>query len=349
MKFSYRPYAPNPEEKFLVGPLGHWCDYVATLPEPGYLIKDFVMGASLQLVTGPATIGRKTWWALAQSLAIASGKTIGGLEPTNKDGLPVMMMELEGGPHAIKRRIDMLCTAYAIDINSAQMRNNFHWYHWSSEPFAKRFSLRDHDDVTWLRDYLDRAGISFLTLDTFAQAFQGDENSAQAMNLAVQNACSLYASGAAVQILHHTRKGSGNKDEDIDESIRGSSVLAGAYRVHHGFRIAGEDKSYMKLTFRSNDAEEAQYKVTWDINKEKGTAKLDLRPWDNAENELPNVEAARNLLELIPPGESVSIGTLNRLWSDYNVDGVLQMFVRAKVLKPDGVRWMRVKGVEFNG
>jgi RecA-family ATPase len=157
--------------------LGHWYDWVTALDEPEFLIDHTILSDACLMMTGPATIGFKSWTSFLLAEIIACGGSYEGLTASNRDGLPVLILEEEGPRKPTASRFEMIAKGCNLD-----------W------PKARKNILMSHrlgiklDDPKWsnaISKSVEDEGVKFVVIDTLAKTMQGDENSAQAIGKAM--------------------------------------------------------------------------------------------------------------------------------------------------------------------
>ena len=181
-------------------------DDLADLPEPRYLISDFIRAKGTNVLFGPSG-GGKSFFALDWNLCIASGLPFYGQAV---DQGPTVYIAAEG-VSGYFRRAQAWCLArgveYVPDFRIYPEAVNF----FSGETVALE------DEIA----ALDKPPV-LITIDTMARCMVGgDENSARDVGLFIDHADGLAKrTGAALLIVHHT-----GKNGDLE---RGSSALRGA-------------------------------------------------------------------------------------------------------------------------
>jgi RecA-family ATPase len=246
-----------------------WVERVESAPDPQWLIENFIQPDAAVLVSGPPTQSYKTWLAMAECLALASGQTIGGLRPTCRAG--VLFLEQEGPRKSIADRFRKFERGYGVEIKDL----NIQFAH--REPFTLEEPASVADTIAIVR----ANDIKLVIIDTLSKSMRGDENSAQQVTYAMKNGVDKIRKavpGCSVMYLHHIGKPRFNPNGgtlDIDDEVRGSSALNGFYDLHHGLRRPDVDQTYLDFTVRGNQVEEKYYTIEWTIDDEK--AVFDLR------------------------------------------------------------------------
>jgi RecA-family ATPase len=181
---------------------------VRSLPDPEWLIEDFLPKASFAVLFGPPSVG-KSFLALDLALAIAAGRDWFGR--TVKGG-PVLYIAAEGFG-GLKLRISALLIHSEYDVKTECAFLN------------RPINFLKPDEVQSLIKVIQEARLepALIIIDTFARCFVGgEENSATHLGLFIENVGTvLRETGAAVLVLHHTGK-------NEQRGARGSSALIGA-------------------------------------------------------------------------------------------------------------------------
>ena len=181
-------------------------DQLADLPEPSYLVEDFIRARGMTVLYGPSG-GGKSFAALDWSLCIATGQPFYG--QAVQQG-PVVYIAAEGASGYYSR-----AQAWCNSRGVAEVPDFRFWIEapnfFRSETTALEVALAELDKPPVL-----------IVIDTLARCLVGgDENSARDIGLFIQNAEKLAKRhGSALLIVHHTGKSG--------ELERGSSALRGA-------------------------------------------------------------------------------------------------------------------------
>jgi len=189
----------------------------ADLPER----QDIVAGGllprgGLGLLVGPPKAG-KTILALSLALAVSLGRRF--LEWETTPGRVLYLLG-EGGPQLLKERLEAMLgetpSPLPDGLTFSWPENGFRL--WLDDPAARAALVRKCKE--------DR--IDLLVVDPLVRFHTKDENSTGDMAELVGNLATLREeSGAAVLLVHHTRKPSLRSDKGSAVEARGSSVLHG--------------------------------------------------------------------------------------------------------------------------
>jgi RecA-family ATPase len=293
-------------------------DYLEAVDDvPEWLLIDMLPADSNILVSGKAKRAYKSWLAFLTALAVASGKEIPPLIPANKAGLPVLVLEAEGGRAQTKNRWKWLKKSYGFE----NARLPIYFVHREASLYL--------DDIRWVervRRFIVAKGIKLVIADPLAMFSKGDENNVRdavkLMNAFVQ----FREQGASCMFLHHLRKTDKDWEADIDEEIRGSSAFAGFYDTHFALRNRGATLDYNELTIRSKDDAEKKYEVRWFIDKVAGTAQA---RFDRADDDSANQRILDEMAVQLIMGEVYTRKRLEEMLciSGAKLDEVLKVMI----------------------
>jgi hypothetical protein len=266
-------------------------EWIENVPdEPRWMIPDLIPHDGLVMVSGPRKRGHKTWWGFHLALLLAHK----GQPDSPIDGghhCPVLIVEEEGGRAQTKDRLLMLVKG--MDCDAA----DFHDLH-----FAHRKRCR-LDDPIWVESickFVEKEHIGLVVLDAVAYMHSGDENRQQDMRRVVDAFREVRSCGTTVMYLHHQGKSGGkDKDPDVDDQSRGSTLLADAYDSHHAMRVKPGIHDIF-FTARHRDAEEAKYRLKWDIRSDS-YARFTIVRTDEDGKRVNALDLARKRME---PGKS---------------------------------------------
>lgn len=185
----------------------------AELPERQDVLKDILPTGGLALLAGAPKSG-KTLLALQLAIAVASGGTFLGRATTAG---PVVVFSAEGGPQLLRERLEKMAPS------PAALANLHLWW-----PTVRGLRLDDGADRQGLVEALATVGPRLIILDPLVRFHLGDENSTQEM--AALMGCLMEVrnrTGAAILLVHHTRKLGKDARPGSAGEARGSSVLHG--------------------------------------------------------------------------------------------------------------------------
>jgi len=287
MAISFRDQAGRLRSKAI----WDWIDEVDRDPAPVWLVNGWLPADATIIISGEPTRAYKTWFAFALCGAIASGRDISLIQPTNREGAGVLFIELEGPRKSTADRWRWLSNGHGIGREEV---SKFHIIH------RENFALDSRADIEDVSLLVAQHDIKLVVIDTFAQAHRGDENSSRDVTIAMNAIKDIKNSGqgTSVAFLHHLTKPSKDSSVDMDHKIRGSSALAGAYDVHQHFYKEAAKQRYLNLTIRANDFPEQYFTVQWAIDGAAQTARLIMKPQE--EGELTAVQIESYVSHLVP-------------------------------------------------
>lgn len=225
------------------------------------LCREFVSG-----VTGAGGTG-KTAFAIAQAVALASGKGITG-EYVHKQSR-VLYLSLEDNIDEIERRIQACLLHHGVLYPEGSL--------FYASPGRRSGRLVDQalmvSDLTrHLQDAILRSRIDVVVLDPLVKAHALDENSNTAMDVVVSLLAELAIAGKiSVYFLHHTSKGvaeAGNADRG-----RGASALKDGGRLMKTLTVMSPEEA---KAFGITDEAERRSLIRLD------TGKVNLAPAEHA-------------------------------------------------------------------
>lgn len=233
--------------------LAEWLDIPET--EPQWLLHPFLPRESIVLMSGPQKRARKTWFAFVMALAVATGKGFAGYKPEHPQGRPVTIVEEEGTGHSTRDRFRKL--ADMLGVAQSEMAN-IQWL------FRQRLKLDNPSQRRELVGLVERHRSALVVLDALTYLHSGDENSVQDMLPIVESLAAIRNTGASALVLAHVGKSSGDDNAiDIDNQVRGSSVVINAYDVHLALR---PKKQGIDCIIRGRDCEERKLSLRWDFS-----------------------------------------------------------------------------------
>jgi len=315
-----------------------WIIAVDKEPTPLFLLDSLLESDAAALVTGPATRGYKTWFLFQVAMCLASGKSCSLLKPTIEEGVPVLVLELEGPRKPTRNRFAMLENGSGISLEK-DCGNRFWFLH------RPTFFLDSAENIAEIARFIQEKNIKFVGIDTLAKAIRGDENSAKDIGDAMRGIDQLRkaGTGCSVMYLHHLHKPNYQvQDEDIDSESRGSSALAGFYDEHFAIRKKFISQKYLDLTLRANQMEEQYFTIQWHIDKEKNSAVLDMKKVDDTKLSQEFLDSC--MIKLVAE-RPYSKNDLQQLWGvpKITVTTVIDQLVEEGVLEQSGTRKWKIK------
>lgn len=292
------PKTPTPET-WELGTLQTFMDQTPWAPD--WLIEPFIPGDALVMVSGPMKRGRKSLWAIYQSLYLAIGRSSPPARVPMKKNVAYLLNEGAIG-ETQNRMIGML---RGMGLEKAP--DNFFF------DFQNPIRLDDDAWVDAIIKQVKEKEIDLVVLDSWYQFYRGlDENSAKDMGLVTYNTNRIRREArTSVLYIHHTGKG---KKGHVDDRARGSSVLAAFHDVHHGLsHREGDSSRYLDIIYRG--CEDASYQLEWNFSKKVGgPTTLALSPHNEASI---LSEAKQRAKEVLVPGRPLSkAGVLKKVLGD---------------------------------
>lgn len=296
-------------KKFVWPPplLEDWCAQVDSEPTPEWLLKNLVPADAAIIMSGIPKLAFKTWFAFQMVRALASGQKLAALEPVKP--VRCLILELEGPRKQTRSRWRLLENGDGLGIPPGMIY------------FVHRYPIM-LDNIDWCQKICQLVAekeIKFVVIDTLARANAGDENSAQDMSIVMRalDQIRLASMGCSVMWLHHLTKEEWSRktgkpiDKDIDQEVRGSTVLMGGYDVHFAFRRKVIDSRALLLTVRHKDDEECYFNVYWDFEKETAAAQLKMVALNP---NVPDQQMLEHCCGLLLPDQEYTMGQLIQQW-----------------------------------
>lgn len=262
----------------------------ASIPQRRWLYGTGLIIGYLSLTIAPGGVGKSTI-TIAEALAVATGRPLLGVTPHTT--APVLIMSLEDPAEELERRI--LAQAVAFGIQPDELDGRLYVRAADDGPFV--LAAQDHDGlkidercISEVCDFIRDKGIKLLTVDPFVSAHRLPENDNGAIDALVKALTRLaQRAECAVELVHHTRKGSGH-DLGVDDGRGASAVVAAARHV----------RIFQKMT-----KEEAQK-----LGVPEGEAFRYVRINSGKQNMAPPISAAswvRLMSCQLPNGDSVQV------------------------------------------
>lgn len=265
--------------------LAEWLDSVDESAR--WIIENLIPDDALVIISGQQKRAFKTWFAFLVALSVATGKTFGLLKPQRTG--PVLIIEEEGSKAETKGRFLKLCATYGIDPKTL---TNIRFSH------RERVKLDDKDWRRKLVLLVREMKPALVIYDALTLSHTGDENKQEDMIAVVDSMQAARQQGATFIMLAHLDKARGeNPRADIDNQVRGSSVVVNAYDSHLALRRYKMTAAHIDLIARHRGASEHFYSASWDVAD----------PTDQA----PQGKAKLSLLEVIE-GAKANDGLINK-------------------------------------
>lgn len=220
-----------------------------------WLVKNFIKRGGYTLVSGPPKRARKSFLLERIGLLIAGGFSEAKMEPQAMG--KVLYVSEEGPKIDAQDRMRAHCTSLRLD--PATLEDRFNMLHMS----GFRLFLEPHAQAicAWCSENKPLLVI----LDPWAELGPPNENESEPVKRCMWTVKELQRMGTSVAIITHLKKTDGKTELDIDDEVRGSSVLLGAYDSHLALRPSkdGKDSDPVPLKVRQKNGAYAEYGVLW--------------------------------------------------------------------------------------
>lgn len=216
-------------------------DEIFDMPDPEYLIDDFIPESSFAQLYGPSDLG-KTFVVLDMALSVATGVEWMGRKV--RQG-PVVYFAAEGST-SMKFRIRAWAEQHGFGRDD--IRENFRLIA-EALPLARRNDVRAL--IREIKNVFPDRIPSLVVLDTQAQCTEGvDEDNAGEMSVIIGAANMIkFKTGAAVLLIHHT-------GVTVLDRARGSGSVYNALNT----QIALEGKSYSLQLVCKKQKDDSKFK-----------------------------------------------------------------------------------------
>lgn len=223
-----------------------------------WLVRGMLKEGGYTLVSGPPKLANKSFLTERIALLLATGKSEENIRITKQS--KVLVVQEEGPKADAQVRLVAQCTG--LGIKPEQTHDFFFMVHMS----GLRLFLDAHRNA--IEAWCDENKPSVVILDPWSKVGPDDENDASASLTCLQTVASLQRRGISVVIVCHTRKLSATTKYDIDQDVRGSSALTGAYDTHVALRRASEEEP-LACHIRNKNAPQTNWWLTWDLLNQK--------------------------------------------------------------------------------
>lgn len=234
----------EPESDLIAGAVT--LDDLRAVPPREWLYGDKLLRKYVTMLVSPGGVG-KTAWTLAAALSCASGESLLGDDPHH--AMNVWVYNLEDDIDEMRRRLRAALEYYGLSARGEvldRLRLNS-----GRDRGLKIVRMRDDQfvvtpDKAKLVAEMLRNRIEVLVIDPFIYAHDLPENSNEAMGEALRQFNHIaQATGAAVLLVHHTKKGATAGDP---ESSRGAGAqIGGARKVLTMAKMAEEEAKRLDI------------------------------------------------------------------------------------------------------
>ncbi len=198
------------------------------IPPRAWLYGSFLVQGYVSVLAAPGGVG-KSAYALAVALAVITGRALLG-EMVHRP-CPAWVLNLEDPMDELDRRIAALMIAHGID--RADIAGRLHLHSGRRRrlvmaEFDRQSGSIGHPDRDGMIAAIRAQGIGLVVVDPFVKSHGLDENDNRHMDAAATVWAEIAeATGAAILLVHHVRKGAGS---DVD-AARGAKALTDAARA----------------------------------------------------------------------------------------------------------------------
>lgn len=219
------------------------------IPTRDWIIPGVLLRRYLSVLVAPPGSG-KSLLTLQIGIAVAAGLSWGGW--TVRERSKVLVVNAEDDADEMRRRL--WASAQVMSVGQDQLAGNIFL---AEAPESIVIARTDAKTRTVIRTPLvdtlvrtiEREGIGLIVVDPFAETFEGDENS----NSEVKWAGILWRevarrTGAAVLLVHHTRKYASGMAGDADASRGGGALIGTARIVSTLFAMTEDEASAMSVS-----------------------------------------------------------------------------------------------------
>ena len=215
------------------------------IPPRAWLYGNFLVRGYVSVLAAPGGVG-KSAYALAIALAVVTGRPLLGERVHHAH--PAWVLNLEDPMDELNRRVAALMRAHDLPRDAIAGRLHLH------SGRTRRLVMAELDRPSGTIQHPDRdqviaairhGGIGLLVVDPFVKSHALDENDNRHMDVAATVWAEIAeATGAAILLVHHVRKGTG-KDGVVDiDAARGAKALTDAARAAALLSPMNEDEAH---------------------------------------------------------------------------------------------------------
>lgn len=183
---------------------------IFSYPDPSYLIQSLIVENALIILSSYAGIG-KSILSLIIAYTVITGKKLFDIYDVNKQGVVLIVDENPGS--FLKERLRKIGFHEGMPI---------YYLHF------QKVKIDNKDCFNQLIEIVKEKKPILVIFDALIRIHSARENEATEMSLIMENLRSIVNLGTTVIVLHHHRKGTGDKKE----AVRGSSDILGGIDVH---------------------------------------------------------------------------------------------------------------------
>jgi RecA-family ATPase len=217
-----------------------------------WLIRGLWKKGGYTLVSGPPKLARKSFLVERMALCLAAYHEDGGIVPTMRTR--VLYIAEEGPRIDAQDRLKAQCSN--LGLAPEDIAEDFYMLHLSG------FRLFNEEHMAAILRWCDEYTPGAVILDPWSKVGPDDGDSTEASLICMQSVAELQRRRISVCIVAHTKKLQSNIKLDIDQEVRGSNVLTGAYDTHVALRPLTEGIS-IPLTIRNKNAAQTEHTLFW--------------------------------------------------------------------------------------
>lgn len=238
----------------LITDVPDWVERKVNEPPQPWLVNYLIPRKSLVLLSGKQKISGKTYAAIAMALTAALGRnTFEGF--SSKDPHRILYIFEEGSERETAQRFQAIACAGEFELPDNQA-------------IAHRTGIKLNKPhwIKSLAQAIEETSADLIVLDPFFRMVEGNENEQETVLAAIEPLMKLIDKYAcSFLLLCHTRK-SIKRSDDMDEVLRGSSVIASAYDGHVAIRNLKRPRDGtipIPIETRFKDAPWKKGQLTW--------------------------------------------------------------------------------------
>ena len=219
-------------------------------PEPVPLIEGLLSDDGGGWLGGEEKTG-KTWWALAEALALVFAKPVAGAFAVPRSRR-VTIFEEEDSPRRTQRRLAALLRGMEIDPDDADVRTVLN--DWLKIEVWAGFSLDDRGMLAQLRAHVADFRPAVVYIDCLRKVTLRDLNKAAEVSTLLAVLDDLRREhGVIFRLIHHYRKSQGFRSGRGSQEIGGSFILGAWAENSLFFEPIGRKQGAVKVEVQSKD------------------------------------------------------------------------------------------------
>lgn len=231
-------------------PLIKFADAVSEeIPEARWIIEGMIPKGGIVMIAGDSGVG-KTWFAMQLALSACLGMKFLGKFGASASG--AIYVDCESGEIILRQRSKNLWRAIyhsliqdIEDQDDIEEKSEFLGRLMTQMNFMLSYyesNLLETEAVERIINQLKLNSAELLILDPFNRVFGGNENDSGEISKFFNNMKKIRdETGAAIVLIHHSRKKSFNAPSDAGQMLRGSSAIKAALDSHIFIRKVKDD------------------------------------------------------------------------------------------------------------